>query len=144
MESLSTLLKIFLYIYLGSFSYITFKIIFSFQKRLLVIKTFIFFLFLAILIIKITNKYHIKYSLGYIFFFILGILITRYIFKDEISKNIKVVASFIYSPLSKLLRFIVKKIVFYDLFLFLKKKYKIYKYYKKFPYKKQKTIYELF
>ena len=144
MESLSTLLKIFLYIYLGSFSYITFKIIFSFQKRLLVIKTFIFFLVLAILIIKITNKYNIIYSLRYFFFFILGILITRCIFEEEISKNIKVVASFIYLPLLKLLRFTVKKVVFYDLVLFLKKKHKIYKYYKKYPYKKQKTIYELF
>ena len=144
MESLSTLLKIFLYIYLGSFSYITFKIIFSFQKRLLVIKTFIFFLFLAILIIKITNKYHIIYSLGYILFLILGILITRYIFKDEISKNIKVVANFIYFPLIRLIKHILKKVIFYDFFIALKKKYRLYKYYKKYPYKKPKTIYELF
>ena len=144
MESFTTLLKILLFLYLGSFTYITYIIFFYFQKKFLIIKTFFYFSLLSILIIKISNKYNITYFIGYSFFYLIGLVLTRSLLKSKILKNTKLVSYFLYIPSLKLVKYIFKKIIFYNFFVNLKKRYKLYKYYKKYPYKKPKTIYELF
>ena len=144
MTSLITLLKILLFIYLGSFTYITYQILFYFQKKFLIIKTLIFFFLIATLIIHLSNKYDVIFFGGYLFFYILGIIITRYILKPKIFKNAKVVEYFLYIPLKKHLINLIKYAFFYSYFINLKNKIKLYKYYKKYPHKKPKSIYELF
>ena len=144
MTSLITLLKILLFIYLGSFTYITYQILFYFQKKFLIIKTLLFFFLIAILIIHLSNKYDVIFFGGYLFFYILGIIITRHILKPKIFKNAKVVEYFLYIPLKKRLINLIKYAFFYSSFINLKNKIKLYKYYKKYPHKKPKSIYELF
>ena len=144
MESLITFLKIFLYIYLGSFTYITYQIIFYFHKRFLLIKTFSFFFILALLLIKISSKYNIIFFIGYIFFYFIGIYISKLVFKDKIHKNTKLVKHFVIIPFKKQIINFLKIIVFYDQFLNIRKHIKLYFYYRKYPHKKPKSIYELF
>ena len=144
MESLITLLKIILFIYLGIFTYLTYQIIFFFQKRFVIIKTFSYFIFLAVFIIEISNKYSVDFFIGYIFFYCLGIYISRAVLKAKILKNAKVVKYFVIKPASSILMNFIKKIIFFDQLLKLKKTIKLYRYYKKYPYKKPKTVYELF
>lgn len=144
MESLITLLKIFLYMYLGLFTYIIYQIFFSFQKRFLILKTFYFFILLSILIIKISNKYSATFFLGYMFFYLLGIYISKTYFYNILFKNIKVVKHFIINPLKKYFFIFLKYILLYDLFLIIKTKIKLQLYYHKYPHKKPKSIYELF
>ena len=144
MESLNTLFKIFLYIYLGLFTYLTYHLFFYFQKRMIIIKTFSFFFGISVLIIKISNKYDITFFIGYLFFYCLGIYIAKMIFKRNFNKNTKLVKHFLILPFKKQLIVFIKKITFYDLLIELKNKVKLYFYYRKYPYKKPKTIYELF
>lgn len=144
MTSIIILLKIILFIYLGSFTYITYQIFFYFQKRFLMIKTLFFFFVLAYLIIHISNKYNITFFIGFLFFYILGFYMAKHIFKEKIYKNVIIVDSFIYTPLKKLLIFTIKKAIFFSNIKILKKKIKLHIYYKKHPHKKPKSIYELF
>lgn len=144
MESLITLLKILLFLYLGSFTYITYHILFYFYKNFIIIKTFSFFFVLALLIIKISNKYDIVFFVGYIFFYCLGIYITRRFLKAKIFENAKLVKHLLIIPFKKQLIIFVKKIIFYDSIIKLIKHIKLYFFYRKYPHKKPKTIYELF
>lgn len=144
MESFYTLFKIFIYIYLGSFTYITYQIIFNFNKKFLLIKTLSFFFVLALLIIKISNKYDVVFFVGYLFFYFLGIYLSRLFLKTKILKNTKLVKHLLVIPLKKQLLFFSKKIIFYEQIISVKKRVKLYFYYKKYPYKKPKSIYELF
>ena len=144
MTSLITLLKILLFIYLGSFTYITYQIIFYFQKKLIIIKTLSFFFLIALLIIHTSNKYDVVFFIGYLFFYIIGIIIARHFLKTKIHKNTKLVKHLLYIPFKKCLIIFIKKAIFYSYILKLKNKIKMYKYYKKYPHKKPKSIYELF
>ncbi len=144
MESLITLLKILLFVYLGFFTYISYQFIFYFHKRFLVIKTFSFFFVLSVLIIKISNKYDIVFFVGYLFFYMVGIYISKISLKDKIHKNAKLVKHFLIIPFKKQLIKLIKIIVFYDSINKLKNYIKIQIYYRKYPYKRPKTIYELF
>ena len=83
MKSLYELFIIILYIYFGSFSYITFMIIFYFQKKMKIIKALLLFSFFAYLIIKANNKFNIPFSLFYIIFYLLGISLSL-LFEDKI------------------------------------------------------------
>lgn len=144
MTSLITLLKILLFIYLGSFTYITYQIIFYFQKKLIIIKTLSFFFLIALLIIHTSNKYDVVFFIGYLFFYTIGIIIARHFLKTKIRKNTKLVKHLLYIPFKKCLIIFIKKAIFYSYILKLKNKVKMYKYYKKYPHKKPKSIYELF
>ena len=144
MESLITLLKIVLYIYLGLFTYISYQILFYYHKKFILIKTFSFFFFIALLIIKISNKYNITFFVGYLFFYMLGIYLSRLFLKPKIHKNTKLVKYFLIIPLKNKFFLFVRKSIFFDSIIKLKEYIKLYFYYKKFPYKKPKTIYELF
>lgn len=144
MTSLITLLKIILFIYLGSFTYICYHILFHFQKKFIVIKTLSFFLFIAVIIIKLSNKYDVVFFIGYLFFYLLGIYISKKLLKQKIRKNNKVVEYFLYNPFKKYLIIFIKQAFFYSSILKIKDRLKLYKYYKKYPHKKPKTIYELF
>lgn len=144
MESLITLLKILLFVYLGCFTYISYQIIFNFHKKFLVIKTLSFFFVISLLIIKISNKYDIIFFLGYIFFYCLGVYISKLVFKKKISENAKLVKYFLLKPSKKHLLAFVKKMIFFEQIKRCKKEIKLYFYYLKYPYKKPKTIYELF
>ena len=144
MESLITLLRIFLFTYLGFFTYISYQIIFYFHKRFLVIKTFSFFFVLSLLLIKISNKYDVIFFVGYLFFYMIGIYISRILLKTKIHKNAKLVKHFLIIPFKKQLIKFIKIIVFYNSLNTLKNYIKSQIYYRKHPYKRPKTIYELF
>lgn len=144
MTSLITLLKILLFVYLGSFTYIIYQIIFYFQKRFILIKTLSFFFLIAVLIIHTSNKYEVVFFVGYLFFYMIGIIIARHFLKAKIHKNTKVVKYFVYIPFKKYFIIFIKKAIFFSLLLKLKEKIRLYRYYKKYPYKRPKSIYELF
>ena len=144
MESLITLLRIFLFTYLGFFTYISYQIIFYFHKRFLVIKTFSFFFVLSLLIIKISNKYDVIFFVGYLFFYMIGIYTSRIFLKTKIHQNAKLVKHFLIIPFKKQLIKFIKIIVYYNSLNKLKNYIKSQIYYRKHPYKRPKTIYELF
>ena len=98
MESLFNLFKIQICIYLGFFTYITYQIIFYFQKKLIIIKTLSFFFLIALLIIHTSNKYDVVFFIGYLFFYTIGIIIARHFLKTKIHKNTKLVKHLLYIP----------------------------------------------
>lgn len=143
MESLLNLFKIFICFYLGSFTYITYQILFYYQKRFLLIKTIIFFLIIAILIIKASNTYNIEIFHMYICGYLLGIILAKkYLSIHLFTLNKNFCNSLL--PLKKPLIKIIKIILLPSFYPIVKDKIKLYLFYKKYPHLKPKTIYELF
>lgn len=143
MESFYNLLKIIFFVYLGSFTYITYQILFYYQKKFLFIKTLLFFFLISILLIKASNTYDIPIFHMYIFCYLLGIILAKkylntYLYK--LNKELSSSLSIFKKPLTNFLKIILLP----SFYPFLKNKYKNYIYYKKHPHLKPKTIYELF
>lgn len=143
MESFYTLLKVVLYIYLGTFSYILYQLLFYHQKRFLFIKTIFYFGFLAYVLIQISNRYHIFILHVYLLFYFLGFYLSRRYFKDMIEKNNKEFRLFI-RPLKSKLFLLLKWASIPPFYYFIKQKLELNRHYKKHPNLKPKTIYELF
>ena len=142
MKSLYELFIIILYIYFGSFSYITFMIIFYFQKKMKIIKALLLFSFFAYLIIKANNKFNIPFSLFYIIFYLLGISLSL-LFEDKI-KNTLDIFDIHYQKIKEKAIYILFLILYPPIFTkikcFIYNKY----YYFKHPYFKPKGILYLF
>ena len=143
MESLYTLYKIIICIYFGIFTSINYQILFSFQKRLLFIKTILFFLIIAIFFINITNKYQINIFHTYIIFYILGILLSHKFLSKYISKLIKELKNNIVL-LKPIIIKITKLLLLPSFYQHLKNIIKQYQFYRKNPHLKPKSIYELY
>lgn len=86
MKSLYELLYLLLYLYLGSVTYILFSLIFYHQKKLIIIKTIIFFIAIGILWIYLSNKYFITFNYFYFLSYIIGIIIAKYLFNNTLLK----------------------------------------------------------
>ena len=143
MTSFLNLLKLLILIYLGLITYIAYQIIFFRQKKLLFIKTIIFFFNCAILLIYISNKYHIYLFHVYLIFYFLGIIIGKKILSKRILLINKEVDPLI-SKLKIMIKKLLKIISIPPFFYYAKNKINLYFYYKKYPYLKPKSLYELF
>lgn len=86
MESLYQLLYLCLYLYLGIFTHLVYSILFFYQKRLIFIKTILFFFFIAYLWIRITNTYDIVFNYLYPISYILGFILSENLFKENLKK----------------------------------------------------------
>ena len=143
MESFYNLLKIIICIYLGSFTYITYQILFYYQKRCLFIKTIIFFLIISLIIIKAANKYNISIFHIYLLFYIFGLFLAqKYLNKYLFILNKNLSKSML--PIKKILLKLIKIILLPSFYPIIREKINIYLLYRKFPYLKPKTIHELF
>ncbi|MDE6414036.1 MAG: hypothetical protein K2K48_01350 [Anaeroplasmataceae bacterium] len=143
MASLQALIKILLVLYLGIFSYILYQIIFYRQKRLLFIKTVLYFGFLSGLIIYVSNQYDIPIFHIYILFYLLGLYLAKLAFSKLILKrNIEI--NTLLKPLKKWIYKVFKIISIPPFIYWIKEKMRLRKYYKRHPNEKPKTIYELF
>ena len=143
MESFYNLFKIIIYFYLGSFTYITYQILFYHQKKYLFIKTILFFILISILLIKASNTFDIQIFEMYIFCYLIGIILAKkYLHKHLLilNKEFSNYLSTFKKPLTKFLKILLLP-SFYPI---LKNKFQNYLFYKKHPHLKPKTIYELF
>lgn len=143
MVALQDLFKTIIVIYLGLFSYILYQIIFYHQKKFLFLKTISFFSFLAYIIIKVINNFNIEIISIYFIFYIIGLLLGKKLFNKKMSKYNEKFTDF-FNPLKKYIKRIIKKITIPSFIYNIKDKYELYKFYKRYPYKKPKSIYELF
>lgn len=85
MESIKQLLHLILYCYLGGFTIIMYTLVFHHQKRFKIIKILIYFFIIALLWIKISYQYSIKFNILFIFSYVLGILLGWILFNKELS-----------------------------------------------------------
>lgn len=143
MTSLYDLIKVLIVLYLGFFSYILYQILFYRQRRFLFLKTILFFFILAIIIIKVANHYSIPIFHIYILIYLLGLYIAKKLLAVSLKKYNKALDMLI-APLKKHLIKLFKIISIPPFVYFLKKKIGLYRYYKKHPNKRPKSIYELF
>lgn len=143
MESLVYLFHIFLIIYLGSFLYITYQILFYFQNKFIFIKLFFFFTFIAYILIKVKSKYNISLLYQYIIFFFLGIYLGRKSFRNyllTINSGIKgIVDNYLYK-----IKYLLKILFIPPVFFYLYCYFKTYIYYLEHPHLKPKDEYYLF
>lgn len=143
MVSFYNLLRVFLLLYLGAFTYILYQLLFYHQKRFLFLKTILFFFGLAALLIHAANKYHIALFHVYLIFYLLGIWGGKKLFSKEIRKK-NIEFETILNPIKKYFFKILKLISIPPIFTILKRKRKERKYYRLHPHLKPKSIYELF
>ncbi len=143
MVALNDLYKTIIVIYLGSFSYILYQIIFYHQKKFLFIKTIFYFSFLAYNIIHIINKYDINIISIYFIFYIFGLFLANKLFYKNIKNNNKLFDIFLI-PLKKIFLKIIKFITIPPFIYIIKDRYELHKFYKRYPYKKPISIYYLF
>ena len=143
MESFYNLLRIFLMLYLGCFTYCLYQLLFYHQKRFLFIKTLVFFFVIAVIIIQAANKYEVKLFQAFILFYLLGILLSKkYLFKITNKQNQEF--KMVLNPLKKIAKTVLKIICIPPLIKRLKEKHSLRKYYRLHPNLKPKSIYELF
>jgi hypothetical protein len=143
MQSLTYLLYIIISIYMGSFLYITYQILFFQQKRFIFIKMIIYFSCIANLIIKLKYKFKTEIILSYIIFFILGVYLGRKSFRNYLLTINKEIKSIFDKTLYRLL-YLLKILLIPPVSYFLYCKIKMFFYFQKNPHFKPKTIYELF
>ncbi len=143
MESIQNLIKIGIVLYLGFFSYILYQILFYHQKRLLFLKTILFFFFLASLLIHVSNQYNIPIFHVYILFYLFGIYLARKLFSKLIQKHNKELNTLLI-PLKKGTIRVLKIISIPPFIYWIQEKRKLHKFYKEHPNKKPKSRYELF
>lgn len=86
MESLSQLLYLLLYFYLGSIAYICYNIIFYYQKKFLIIKIIAYFILVSFVWIYISNKYKIDFNYFFIIAFIIGMFLSEALFEKYLNK----------------------------------------------------------
>lgn len=143
MESFNYLLNIFLFIYLGSFFYITYQILFYFQNKYIFIKLIIYFSFIAYLIIRVKSKFNILLLYQYFLFFILGIFLGRKTFRNSLlstNKKIKGILDSFWGRFTYLLKLLLIPPISFYIYC----KIKTYLFYLEKPYLKPKNNYELF
>lgn len=143
MQSLTYLLYIIISIYMGSFLYITYQILFFQQKRFIFIKMIIYFSFIANLIIKLKYKLKTELILPYAMFFLLGIYLGRKSFRNYLLMINKDIKNIIDNTLYKLV-YLLKILLIPPISYFLYCKIKMFFYFQKNPHFKPKSIYELF
>ena len=143
MTSLVFLFHIILTIYLGSFLYISYQILFYFQSKFIFIKMLFYFTFIACLTIKIKNKYNILFLYQYIIFFVLGIYLGRKIFRTQILLKNTEIKGIIDQNIPKLL-YILKLLIIPPISYFIYCKIKLIFFYFNHPHLKPKNEYELF
>ena len=132
MDSLNNLFISLKSIYLGSFFYITYQMIFYHQKKFLLIKTLIYFTFITFLIIKIKSTYNFNFILYIGVFFILGVFMGRKIFKDSLIKYNKPIKNF-NDYISLNLKYYFKLLLIPPITYFVYCKIKTFIFYKKNP-----------
>lgn len=143
MESFYNLLKVLLCIYLGICCYILYQMIFYRQKRFILLKIIFFFGGMAILLIRVSNRYHIILFHIYLCFFLLGIFTGKKLFQENLKTNNKAFTLNMH-PIKTKACSLLKKISIPPGYLWFKEKRKLLKYYKRHPHMKPKTIYDLF
>lgn len=143
MTSFYNLLRIFLMLYLGLFTYSLYQLLFFHQKRFLFIKTILFFFCIAILVIKIDNKYDVFLFHAYIFFYLAGILLSKKYLGKIIKKQNKEV-NLLLSPFKKICYTFLKICCIPPFIYLIKKQIRLHKYYQLHPHLKPKSIYELY
>ncbi len=143
MESLFNVLKVLLCIYLGVFTHLLYQLLFYHQKRFLFLKTLLFFGIIAVLMIHMANKFHILLFHMYLLFYGLGLYLSKRYLASSVLKKNKAFQAFL-KPLEKKLFSILIKLSLPPFYSEIKAKIKTYRYYRKYPYLKPKTIYELF
>ncbi len=143
MESLYNLFKVLVCLYLGAFTYLVYQILFFHQKRLLLTKTLLFFGTIAVVLIRVSHRYHIILLSVYLLFFLWGIYLARKFFHRKIIDTNRKITD-LFQPVKKKLFLWIKKASIPFFYPYIQRKIQLHRYYKRHPYERPKSIYELF
>ena len=139
MESLNQLLNLLIYLYLGIFSYILFNVVFFHQRRLLIIKSLFFFLFIFYLTLRISHRYLIEFNFIYIIAYFIGFISAIKIFDKYLFRlNNKII------DVIDLIKFFINTSFNPPIIKFIKCYIHTNHIYRKYPYLKPKGLEYLF
>lgn len=143
MESMLQLLYLLLYMYLGLFSQILYDLLMLYQKKFLITKSLILFIWIGYLWIKISNLYEIPFHIIYLLFYTLGYILSFYIFHSYLVERLTLYKPYLLRIRDYIL-FGIHCILFPPILRYIKCRVYTTRYYHKHPWLKPIGIKRLF